>query len=177
MIEALLENLDTLLLYLFAACAFIGAVLMIVLPQPMRVALALISTMIFLGGVYGLLGVHFIAAFQVLIYVGAVMVFMVYAIMLLDPRDPSRIRSYSRLLVPGIAAGAAFLGALAYGLWHVLPTAADRGAASGGVFEIRQFAVAFVNEYWLLFELTSVLLVAAVVAALAVINVSRRTRG
>jgi NADH-quinone oxidoreductase subunit J len=177
MIEALLENLETLLLYLFAACAFIGAVLMIVLPQPMRVALALISTMIFLGGVYGLLGVHFIAAFQVLIYVGAVMVFMVYAIMLLDPRDPSRIRSYSRLLVPGIAAGAAFLGALAYGLWHVHPTPADRGAASGGVFEIRQFAVAFVNEYWLLFELTSVLLVAAVVAALAVINVSRRKRG
>ena len=45
--------------------------------------------MVFLGGIYGLLGVHFIAAFQVLIYVGAVMVFMVYVIMLLDPRDPS----------------------------------------------------------------------------------------
>ena len=179
MIDALLANLDTLLLYLFAACAFIGAALMIVLPEPMRVALALISTMIFLGGVYGLLGVHFIAAFQVLIYVGAVMVFMVYAIMLLDPRDPSRIRSYSRLLVPGVLAGALFLATLVYGLWHAFPSAADRdaGPASAGVFEIRQFAVAFVNEYWLLFELTSVLLVAAVVAALAVINVSRRNRG
>ena len=179
MIDTLLQNLDTLLLYLFAACAFIGAALMIVLPQPMRVALALISTMIFLAGIYGLLGVHFIAAFQVLIYVGAVMVFMVYAIMLLEPRDPSRIRSYSRLLVPGIAAGALFLGALAYGVWHALPAPSDSGAAaaSGGVFELKQFAAAFVNEYWLLFELTSVLLVAAVVAALAVINVSRRTRG
>jgi NADH-quinone oxidoreductase subunit J len=179
MIDALLRNLDTLLLYLFAACAFIGAVLMIVLPQPMRVALALISTMIFLGGIYGLLGVHFIAAFQVLIYVGAVMVFMVYAIMLLDPRDPSRVRSYSRLLVPGIAAGALFLGALAYGLWHALPAPSGQAAvaASREVFELHEFAVTFLNEYWLLFELTSVLLVAAVVAALAVINVSRRTRG
>ena len=44
---------------------------MLVLRQPMRVAMALIATMLSLGAIYGLLGVHFIAAFQVLIYVGA----------------------------------------------------------------------------------------------------------
>ena len=49
--------------------------------------MALITTMLFLGAIYGLLGVHFIAAFQVLIYVGAVMVFMVYVIMLLEVRE------------------------------------------------------------------------------------------
>ena len=87
MIESLLQNLDTLLIVVFAFCALLGAALMLVLRQPMRVAMALVSCMVFLGGVYGLLGVHFIAAFQVLIYVGAVMVFMVYAFMLLDPRD------------------------------------------------------------------------------------------
>ena len=48
-----------------------------------------------------LLGVHAIAIFQVLIYVGAVMVFMVYAIMLLDVRDRSYVRRFSWLLVPG----------------------------------------------------------------------------
>jgi|PlaIllAssembly_1097288.scaffolds.fasta_scaffold102114_3 NADH-quinone oxidoreductase subunit J len=173
MIETLLQNLDTLLLYLFAACALIGALLMLILPQPMRVALALISTMVFLGGVYGLLGVHFIAAFQVLIYVGAVMVFMVYAIMLLDVRDPAYTRSYSKLVVPGVAAGLLFFGALAYGLWNALPDASGpTGATTGASFGLQQFAVAFLNEYWLHFELTSVLLVAAVVAALAVIKVS-----
>ena len=45
---------------------------------------------------------HFIAAFQVLIYVGAVMVFMVYVIMLLDVRDPSFTRRFSRCCVPGV---------------------------------------------------------------------------
>ena len=84
-------------------------VLMLVLRHPMRVAMALISTMVFLGGIYGLLGVHFIAAFQVLIYVGAVMVFMVYVIMLLDVRDPSFTRRFSRLLVPGVAGGVLLL--------------------------------------------------------------------
>ena len=96
------------------AITAIGSVspVMIVLRQPMRVAMALISTMVFLGGIYGLLGVHFIAAFQVLIYVGAVMVFMVYVIMLLDVRDPSFVRRYSRMLLPGVVLGALLAGAL-----------------------------------------------------------------
>ena len=75
---------------------------MLVLRQPMRVAIALIATMMLLGAIYGLLGVHFIAAFQVLIYVGAVMVFMVYAIMLLEVREATT-RRYSKLLIPGVA--------------------------------------------------------------------------
>jgi hypothetical protein len=78
----------------------VGAVLMLLLRHPMRVALALIAVMISLGGIYGLLGVHFIAVFQVLIYVGAVMVFMVYAIMLLDVRDRFVHRP---LLAPAVA--------------------------------------------------------------------------
>ncbi|HSW25797.1 MAG TPA: NADH-quinone oxidoreductase subunit J, partial [Burkholderiaceae bacterium] len=82
MIDAVLGNLETLLLLMLAGGALLGAALMIVLRQPMRVALALIGTMVCLAGIYGLLGMHFAAAFQVLIYVGAVMVFMVFAIML-----------------------------------------------------------------------------------------------
>jgi len=82
-IEGLLEQLDTLLLVVCAFGALAAAASMLFLRQPMRVALALVTSMILLGGIYGLLGIHFVAAFQVLIYVGAVMVFMVYAIMLL----------------------------------------------------------------------------------------------
>ena len=114
-----LGNLDTPLLYIFAFCALIGSILVVALQQPMRVAMALISTMIFLGGVYGLLGVHFIAAFQVLIYVGAVMVFMVYVIMLLDPRDPALKGRFSpagagdhRRPAAGVRAGHAVHGLL-----------------------------------------------------------------
>ncbi len=171
----LLANLDTLLLALFAFCALVGAGLMLVLQQPMRVALALISTMVFLGGIYGLLGVHFIAAFQVLIYVGAVMVFMVYAIMLLDPRDPGVMRRYSGLLVPGVVVAVPVLAALGYVAWQDVPVPPSNGGAAG--FGLQQFAAAFLHEYWLHFELTSVLLVAAVVAAIAVIRVNRGERG
>jgi NADH-quinone oxidoreductase subunit J len=172
--EAFLAGLDSLLLYVFAFSALIGSILVVVLRQPMRVATALISTMIFLGGVYGLLGVHFIAAFQVLIYVGAVMVFMVYVIMLLDPRDPALMTRFSPLVVPGIIGGLL----LAWALVHAVHGLLGNVTSTPARFGLKEFAGSFLNEYWLHFELTSVLLLAAVVASLAVIKgASGRSRG
>jgi len=172
--------IDTLLMWLFAGTALVAAAMMLVLRHPMRVALALAATMLSLAGVYALLGVHAIAIFQVLIYVGAVMVFMVYAIMLLDVRDRSFTRRFSWLLVPGVVAAVAFLAVLAHGVWRGLPepVASAAGAPSAvSSFGIQRFSLEFLNEYWLHFELVSVLLVAAVVAALAVLEVGRRDRG
>jgi len=174
MIETILAGLDTALLYIFGVSALIGAALMLVLRHPMQVAMALISTMVFLGGIYGLLGVHFIAAFQVLIYVSAVMVFMVYVIMLLDVRDASFTNRFSTWVLPGIVLGALLLAVLGYSIALGIEFLASTTASFG----LAQFAAAFLTEYWLQFELTSVLLVVAVVAALAVIKGSRgRDRG
>jgi NADH-quinone oxidoreductase subunit J len=169
--NALLAELDTLLLYLFGVGALAGSVLMIVLRAPMHVATALISTMVFLGGIYGLLGVHFIAAFQVLIYVGAVMVFMVYGIMLLEVRAATRSQ-FSRLLLPGAAIGLLLLLLLALLLWHGGRSAAAL-PGTNEVFTVEAFARSFLSEYWLHFELTALLLLAAAVAAIAVIKAPR----
>jgi NADH-quinone oxidoreductase subunit J len=129
--------------------------------------------MLSLGGIYAILGVHVIAVFQVLIYVGAVMVFMVYVIMLLDVRDASFTRRFSILLVPGAIGGALLLAVLAYAFWRGLYAP----VSTTGSFGLQQFSIAFLNEYWLHFELTSVLLVAAVVAALAVVKGTRKKHG
>ncbi len=168
--------IETWLLWLFAGTSLAAATSMLVLRHPMRVALALIATMLSLAGVYALLGVHVIAVFQVLIYVGAVMVFIVYAIMLLDVRDRSFTRRYSRLLLPGIAAALLLLTILAHALWSALPATND-AAGGGTLFRLQHFSAEFLNAYWLQFELVSVLLVAAVVAALAVLEVGRKHRG
>ena len=167
--------IETLLLWLFAGTALLAAAAMLVLRHPMRVALALVVTMLALAGVYALLGVHVIAVFQVLIYVGAVMVFMVYVIMLLDVRDRSYIGKFSRLLVPGIVGSVLLLAVLAHALWQDLPVPSPEAGQTA--FGVRQFSMTFMNEYWLHFELVSVLLVAAVVAALAVLQIGRRARG
>ena len=155
--------------------ALVSAVFMLVIREPMRVALALITTMVMLGGIYGLLGVHVIAAFQVLIYVGAVMVFMVYVIMLLEVREAPGNDRFSRWLVPGVTAFAMLVGVLGISVYR---STADVLTAPGAPpFSLSQFSTAFLSEYWLEFELTSVFLVAAIVAALAVIKVSRKAHG
>ena len=171
MIETLLGHANTLLLLGCAAGALAGGALMLVLRQPMRVAMALIATMLFLAGIYGLLGMHFIAAFQVLIYVGAVMLFMVYVIMLLEVRETAGAR-YSRLLLPGAAGLVVLLFVLAASVWRPLPS--PQGEIGEIGYGIAAFSADFLGKYWLLFELTSVLLVAAVVAALAAIRVGRQ---
>ena len=176
MIESVLESV---LLYGFAFVGLIAGAAMLVLRHPMRVALALSYAMICLGGVYGLLGVHVIAVFQILIYVSAVMVFMVYVIMLLDVRDPSFTRRFSHLVIPGAVAGVLLFLALerALGPAGTATMPATVSMTTSDAFSMKAFSVAFLDEYWLYFELTSVLLVAAVVAAVAVIRADGSKRG
>ena len=164
--------IETALTYFFAAAAVVGGVLMLAARHPMRAALALVCSMLSLAGVYAMLGVHVIAVFQVLIYVGAVMIFMVYTIMLLDVRDPSFTRRWSGLLVPGVLGAGALSAVLAW----ALRDAPEPGAAAAGddAFGVQRFAAVFLEQYWLYFELSSVLLVAAVVAAIAALRAGGR---
>ena len=132
-------NLESLLLYVFSAGALLGGVLMLVARHPMRVALALISCMLSLAGIYAMLGVHVVAVFQVLIYVGAVMVFMVYVIMLLDVRDPSFVRRYGRMLVPGVVLGALLAGALGVSAIRLGAPAIQPGTGAAPSYLVQPF--------------------------------------
>ena len=163
--------IETALLYFFAAASVGSAVAMLLARHPMRVALALVTAMLSLAGIYALLGMHAIAVFQVLIYVGAVMVFMVYVIMLIDTRDRAFAR-FGKFAFPGGIG----LVALAFVFGYAL--AGDEApAARSRDFGVQAFSEAFLNEYWLYFELVSVLLVAAVVAAIAVVKTAGTRRG
>ena len=166
--------IEDLLLYAFATSALLGGVTMILVRQPMRVALALIYTMVALGGVYAMLRLDVIAVFQIMIYVGAVMVFMVFAIMLLDVRDASFVKRYSRLLIPGLVAATLLAAVL---LWAAQGTLAPVAAPGDAHFGVQSFSIDFLKEYWLYFELTSVLLVVAVLAAVAVVKARSRSHG
>jgi len=166
--------IEQLLMGFFVLAALAGGIAMLTMRHPMRVALALVGTMLSLAGIYAMLGVHVVAVFQVLIYVGAVMVFMIYAIMLLDVRDSSFTERFSGLLWPGVAAAALLAAAFVSGLRQEAPGVA---VADSGVFGVQRFSEDFLNDYWLYFELTSILLLAAVVAAIAILKAHRRGDG
>jgi NADH-quinone oxidoreductase subunit J len=160
---------DAAVLYTLAALAVAGALVMLVARHPMRVALGLVGSMLALAGIYADLGVHVVAVFQVLIYVGAVMVFMVYVIMLLDTRDPSFLARYSRVRFPAVVVAALLVIALIALLSRPHRLSPLRPPAVGD-FRLQPFSATFLQDYWLHFELTSVLLLIVVVAAIAVIR-------
>ncbi len=138
--------------------------------HPMRVALALIATMLSLAALYAALYMHVVAIFQVLIYVGAVMVFMVYAIMLLDRQDRVLRLPLSKMKWPGILGFVAVLLVLSVHLQPSLHEGLGTLSSEEHPFALAQFAQVFLNDYWLYFELASVLLVVAVVAVVAVLK-------
>jgi NADH-quinone oxidoreductase subunit J len=157
---------------LFGVLALVFAVAVLLARQPMRAALALVAHMTSLAAIYACLNVHVVALFQVLIYVGAVMVFMVYTIMLLDDRDTAYRRRFTGTLVPGVAVAVV----LAIALLRLLgPVAPDTTPATvvDGLFSFAGFSSAFMQHYWLHFELATVLLLVGIVAAWAVIREER----
>jgi NADH-quinone oxidoreductase subunit J len=161
--------ISDLLIAVFGAMAIIFALLVVVLRQPMRAALALVAHMMSLAAIFACLEVHVVALFQILIYVGAVMVFMIYAIMLLDDRDASYAHVFSRWSVPAlivVAVLVAALGAMLVQWAPAAPAAAVRGPAP---FSFSAFSVEFMTHYWFHFEVASILLVIGIVAAWAVI--------
>jgi NADH-quinone oxidoreductase subunit J len=159
---------------LFGALALLFAVLVVTLRQPMRAALALIAHMVSLAAIYATLEVHVVALFQVLIYVAAVMVFMVYSIMLLDDRDASYRQPYSRLAVPGLVMASLVAAVLLWSLGPESPEAVSVDAPTQPApFAFTAFARAFMQRYWFHFEVATVLLLVGIVASWTAIRESR----
>jgi NADH-quinone oxidoreductase subunit J len=81
---------EFVLFFVLAGIAVLGAVNLILRRHPIHSALSLIVVMIALAGLYLLLGAEFIAAVQVIVYAGAIMVLFVFVIMLLNAGEEER---------------------------------------------------------------------------------------
>ena len=167
------ENLPlfyTFNFYVFGIVAVVAAILFVTRKSPVAAAMWLVTTMFALAALYVMLDAQFIGAIQVLVYAGAIMVVFLFVIMLLNLGHPSEIadaRGRGWKLVAG-AIGIALLAQIfALTRARVQPTIAPgylaRQVEYTGV--IAPIAGPLFNEYLLAFEVTSVLLLAAVVGA------------
>ena len=171
--------------YIFAAAAVISASLCILQRSPVSAALWLVSTMFSLAAIYVLLGAQFIAAIQVLVYAGAIMVLFLFVIMLLNlGHAQSDIRGPS-----GVATALVIVGLLVVELialvrynprpvaselagWHTFTDPAtifvagqvtQQESAARGV--VGAVAAPLFQTYLIPFEITSILLFVAIVGA------------
>ena len=147
----------------FGAICVAGAVNLLVQTHPINSALSLIAVMASLAVEYLLLGAEFVAAVQVIIYAGAIMVLFVFVIMLLNAGIEERI-SGSRVAtifgIPGMLVGSALVA------W-VLVRHSGTGSASVGSLpgDPRTIAWLLFHDFLLPFEVTSVLVLIAIMGA------------
>ncbi|MBP7707784.1 MAG: NADH-quinone oxidoreductase subunit J [Candidatus Aminicenantes bacterium] len=144
----------------------VGAVAaMIVSRAPAHNALFLVLAFASLGGLFGLLDAPFAAAVQVLVYAGAIMVLFLFALMMFDLRSPAAPRS-GRLRTAVVAALALVLLAET-GLALVRLFGASLGPAAGAGRDLAGLGRLLFTDHLYALELTSVLILAALVGALA----------
>ena len=89
-------NPSLIIFFVLAAVAIFGAVSLILQREPIHSALSLIVVMVALAGLYLLLGAEFVAAVQIIVYGGAIMVLFVFVIMLLNAGEEERT-NFSKL--------------------------------------------------------------------------------
>lgn len=156
--------METVLFILFGAIAVCGAIMVVTRKHPMASALYLILTLFAVAALFVLRQAHFLAAIQVIIYAGAVVVLFVFVIMLINvPEDRLPVERATTVRVLGVlAAGFFILESAVLARRYSMP--AGPAAEVGTVEAVGR---ALFTDYLLAFEITSVLLLAAVIGAIA----------
>ncbi|MGD0956097.1 MAG: NADH-quinone oxidoreductase subunit J [Candidatus Acidiferrales bacterium] len=161
-------SIPFILFFVCALLAVAGAVMLILAREPIYSALSLILVMMSLAVLYLLLGAPFIAAVQILVYAGAIMVLFVFVIMVLNAgveerTDFSKIAKYAGLPL-------AFFVMLWIGWWLAHAPAgaviANSGSAPTVAFSTVELSKQLFRPYLFPFEATSILILIAILGAL-----------
>jgi NADH-quinone oxidoreductase subunit J len=147
----------------FGIVCVAGAVNLLVQRHPINSALSLIAVMVSLAVEYLLLGAEFVAAVQVIIYAGAIMVLFVFVIMLLNAGTEERT-SGSRVAMifgmPAMLVGSALVA------WVLVQRSGTQSVAVGSLpGDPKTIAWLLFHEFLLPFEVTSVLVLIAIMGA------------
>lgn len=158
--------MDAPLFLLFAFIAVASAVSLVVQTHPISSALSLVGVMVSLAVLYLLLGAEFIAAAQIVVYAGAVMVLFVFVIMLLNAGTEHKSSKSSMVQWFGIPLLVVFIGVISFIVQSLVPKSAPVVFGSftqGGPLEVGR---ALFTAYLLPFEVTSILILIALIGAI-----------
>jgi|SRR5579875_3540059 NADH-quinone oxidoreductase subunit J len=158
-----------ILFLIFAAICLAGAINLLVQTHPINSALSLIVVMISLAVLYLMLGAEFLAAAQIIVYSGAVMVLFVFVVMLLNAGREERTlgsKAARRVGLPAVVAVMAVLATLILRAQGLGATTLDPE-----LIPTAELSRVLFHELLLPFEVTSVLLLIAILGAVALARV------
>lgn len=159
--------MQDILFYLFALMALGCGLLVVANPfnrNPVTSAMFLVLTIVALAGLFVLLHAFFLAAIQILVYAGAVMVLFLFVIMMLDLPEEEK-RRYSRAgLLAGVIAAGSLLSVLLAAISRAQPGRDPMPATVEGTAE--PLGRLLFTDYLLPFEVLSVLLLVAMIGVI-----------
>jgi NADH-quinone oxidoreductase subunit J len=160
--------MTTLLFIIFAGLAIGCAIAMVSQSNPLYSAISLIGVFIALASLYVTLAAPFIAAVQVIVYAGAIMVLVIFVIMLLNVEHSEPRRRRLKFLLPVAIGMAAILIAETVFILYSVQTSENR--LPGNISDVgltHSIGTGLFTGYLLPFEVTSVLLLMAIVGAMS----------
>ena len=148
-----------------AALAVLGAVSLILQRHPIHSALSLIVVMVALAGLYLLMGAEFVAAVQIIVYGGAIMVLFVFVIMLLNAGEEERTNFSKLATYAGIPLAVATAGLIAAAILRSSGNLSSAGP-NGALTSTKNLSMLLLREFVYPFELTSFLVLVAILGAI-----------
>jgi NADH-quinone oxidoreductase subunit J len=157
--------LHQVLFIVFGIICVAGAVNLLVQRHPINSALSLVVVMGSLALIYLLLGAEFVAAIQLIVYAGAIMVLFVFVIMLLNAGAEERTRGSHIALFVGVPGVIVLAGTVAWLLIHSTGHLGSVSISASDFGETHSIARLLFRDFLLPFEVTSVLILIAIMGA------------
>jgi NADH-quinone oxidoreductase subunit J len=154
--------------YYLAAASIASAGLAVTRSNPIHSMLWVLALFLHVAGIFVLVGAQFLAAVQVIVYAGAILVFYLFFVMLLDLPSETAGRRFGAHWPLAAAAGAAFAFSLARWYEPGLATPGPAVTDAAPTAHVAAVGMALFNEFALPFEVVSLVLLAAIVGAVVV---------
>jgi len=154
-----------ILFFLFAGFCLVGAINLLLQSHPINSALSLIVVMTSLAVLYLLLGAEFLAAAQVIVYAGAIMVLFTFVVMLLNAGREERTMGSRVARAVGFPAVVVILGVITTVILKA--QGLGRSGLRDGITSTEDLSRVLFHELLLPFEVTSVLILIAILGAVA----------
>jgi NADH-quinone oxidoreductase subunit J len=169
--------METALFYLFGGIALLAAISVVVQRKVFYSALSLIICLCAVAVLYLMLEAPFIAAVQIVVYAGAIMVLFLFVIMLLDPfsagilKDKKKFLSYLAVLLGIILIALLFPLLRSY---DAAQTPRNPGLSADSVGSVEHLGRILFKDYLLPFEVTSVLILVAIIGIVVLAKKQRQ---
>lgn len=164
------------LFYAFAAITVMAAVTVVVSRNIVRAAVGLLFALLGVAGLYFLLNAEFLAAVQLVVYVGGTLILIIFGVMLTSTSPFSRFEPKLAEVVVGVTAGAVLLVALLLAFHSAMPVIGSSELPAGR-YPMDLLGQALLGDYLVPFELVSVLLLVVMIGAAYLARGRRRDVG